>query len=55
MADKYGVLSADFYQSIMAGELAEFDGEPGCHEDFTGWLSWCEMRMDYEQRYRALI
>ncbi len=55
MEDKYGVLSADFYQSMMAGDLAEFDGKPGYHEDFLGWLSWYEMRVDYEQRYRELI
>jgi len=55
LEDKYGVLSPDFYQAMMAGELSEFDGEPGYHEDFLGWLAWYEMRLDYEQRYRDLL
>ncbi len=48
LEDKYGVLSPDFYQAMMAGELSEFDGEPGYHEDFLGWLAWYEMRLDME-------
>jgi len=55
LEDKYGVLSAEFYQAMMVGELSEFDGEPGYHEDFLGWLAWYEMRLDYEQRYRELL
>jgi len=52
---KYGVLSPEFYQAMMAGELAEFDGKPGYHDDFLSWLAWYEVRLDYEQRYRDLL
>ena len=40
---------------MMSGELSEFDGEPGYHEDFSSWLAWYETRQDHEQRYRELI
>jgi len=55
MEDKYSVLSPDFYQAMMSGELSEFDGEPGYHEDFLSWLAWHEMRLDYEQRYHEML
>lgn len=55
LEDRYGVLSSDFYHAIMSGELSEFDGEPGYHEDFLSWLAWYEMRLEYEQRYRELL
>jgi len=48
LEDKYGMLSPDFYQAMMAGELSEFDGELGYHEDFLGWLAWYEMRLGME-------
>ena len=55
LESRYGVLSADFYQAMLSGELSEFDGEPGYHEDLIGWLAWYEMRQDCEQRYRDTL
>lgn len=55
LENKYSVLSADFYEAMMAGDLSEFDGEPGYHEDFLSWLAWYESRRSHEHHYRELI
>jgi len=55
LEDKYKVLSPDFYKAMMAGELEEFDGEPGYHNDFIHWLGLYEGKQALEQQYRNLL
>ena len=35
--EKYGILSEDFYNALMAGELAEYDEYDETRADFTRW------------------
>lgn len=35
--EKYGVPSEDFYASLMAGELAEYDTHDETRGDFSRW------------------
>ena len=48
---KFGVKSSDFYQSIMTGELDEFDALDEYRMEFVEWLalykSWMSLGPDY--------
>ncbi len=35
--EKYGVLSADFYAALVAGQLAEYDAYAETRADFSRW------------------
>lgn len=35
--EKYGVLSYDFYQALMSGQLAEYDEFDETRADFSRW------------------
>lgn len=35
--EKYGVLSEDFYKSLMAGKLGEYDAYDETRTDFSRW------------------
>jgi hypothetical protein len=47
---KYGVRSEFFFDAYSNGWLDD-DGNP----DFAEWAGFCKIKLDREQRYRALI
>jgi hypothetical protein len=47
---KYGVRSEFFFDAYSNGWLDD-DGNP----DFAEWAGFCKLKLDREQRYRALI
>ena len=50
--EKYGILSQDFYDALMAGKLARFDEYDETRTDFTRWKgiyeTWLRRKRDYE-------
>ena len=35
--EKYGILSADFYQALMSGQLSQYDDFDETRTDFSRW------------------
>jgi len=35
--EKYGILSADFYNALMAGRLSQYDDRDETRNDFSRW------------------
>jgi hypothetical protein len=54
--EKYGILSEDFYNALMAGELAEYDEYDETRADFTRWKgiyeTWLRRKEAYEVQLR---
>jgi len=54
--EKYGVLSDDFYQALMAGELARYDEFDESRVDFSRWKgiyeTWLRRKKAYDERVR---
>jgi hypothetical protein len=52
--EKYGVLSEDFYRSLMAGELARFDEYDESRADFSRWKgiyeTWLRRKAAYAEQ-----
>ena len=52
--EKYGILSQDFYEALMAGELARFDEYDETRADFSRWKglyeTWMRRKRAYEDR-----
>ena len=52
--EKYGILSEDFYNALMAGELAEYDEYDETRADFTRWKgiyeTWLRRKEPFRER-----
>ena len=53
--EKYGVLSADFYAALMAGDLEEYDEYDETRTDFSRWKGIYETWKRRKQAYDQLI
>jgi hypothetical protein len=54
--EKYGILSADFYRALTAGELARFDEYDESRVDFSRWKglyeTWLRRKTAYDECVR---
>ena len=54
--EKYGVLSADFYRALTAGELARYDEFDESRVDFSRWKglyeTWLRRKTAYDERVK---
>ena len=52
--EKYGILSADFYDALMSGKLAEYDAYDETRADFSRWKgiyeTWLRRKQAYTQQ-----
>jgi len=53
--EKYGVLSEDFYNGLMAGELEQYDAYDETRADFSRWKGIYETWMRRKKAYRTQI
>ncbi len=53
--EKYGVLSEDFYNALMAGKLAEYDAYDETRADFSRWKGIYETWQRRKQTYRQKL
>jgi hypothetical protein len=53
--EKYGVLSEDFYNALMAGKLAEYDAYDETRADFSRWKGIYETWKRRKEAYRRQI
>jgi len=53
--EKYGVLSGDFYDALMSGELARYDDYDETRADFSRWKGIYETWLRREQAYAMQI
>ncbi len=53
--EKYGVLSEDFYNALMAGELERYDAYDETRADFSRWKGIYETWMRRKKAYRTQI
>lgn len=53
--EKYGVLSEDFYNALMAGELEQYDAYDETRADFSRWKGIYETWMRRKKTYRTQI
>jgi len=53
--EKYGVLSEDFYNALMAGELEQYDAYDETRVDFSRWKGIYETWMRRKKTYRTQI
>jgi hypothetical protein len=56
--EKYGVLSADFYQALMSGKLERFDEYDETRADFSRWKgiyeTWFRRYQSYMDKIKRL-
>jgi hypothetical protein len=54
--EKYGILSRDFYQALMAGELSRYDEFDETRTDFSRWKglfeTWLRRQKAYEEQLK---
>ncbi|MGE0886999.1 MAG: hypothetical protein AB7P14_26045 [Blastocatellales bacterium] len=54
--EKYGVLSEDFYQALMAGELEKYDEFDETRADFSRWAgmyeTWQRRKKAYDKQIK---
>ncbi len=54
--EKYGVLSEDFHNALMAGELEQYDAYDETRADFSRWKgiyeTWLRRKEDYTKKIR---
>jgi len=54
--EKYGILSADFYEALLTGKLAEYDEYDETRADFSRWKgiyeTWLRRKQTYTQQIR---
>jgi len=54
--EKYGILSADFYDALMAGKLTDYDAYDETRADFSRWKgiyeTWLRRKQAYAQQIR---
>ena len=52
--EKYGVLSADFYDALMAGKFAQYDAFDETRADFSRWKgiyeTWLRRKEEYTKQ-----
>jgi hypothetical protein len=53
--EKYGILSADFYAALMAGELAGYDAYDETRADFSRWKGIYETWLRRKDAYMRQI
>ena len=53
--EKYGVLSADFYDALMSGKLADYDAYDETRADFSRWKGIYETWLRRERAYAQQI
>ena len=53
--EKYGVLSEDFYNALMTGELEQYDDYDETRADFSRWKGIYETWMRRKKAYRKQI
>ena len=53
--EKYGILSADFYNALMAGQLERFDDYDETRTDFSRWKGIYETWLRRHQSYAGQI
>ena len=53
--EKYGVLSDDFYQALMAGKLEAYDEYEETRNDFSRWKGLYETWQRRKQKYDARV
>jgi len=53
--EKYGVLSADFYDALMSGKLADYDAYDETRSDFSRWKGIYETWLRRERAYAQQI
>lgn len=53
--EKYGVLSEDFYNALMAGELSDYDAYDETRNDFSRWKGIYETWSRRKKAYRKQI
>lgn len=53
--EKYGVLSEDFYNALMAGKLAEYGAYDETRADFSRWKGIYETWRRRREAYRRQI
>jgi hypothetical protein len=53
--EKYGVLSEDFYNALMAGNLAEYDAYDETRTDFSRWKGIYETWQRRKEAYRKQL
>jgi len=53
--EKYGVLSEDFYNALMSGELEQYDAYDETRTDFSKWKGIYETWMRRKEAYRKQI
>jgi hypothetical protein len=56
--EKYGVLSEDFYNALMAGELERYDDFDETRADFSKWKgiyeTWLRRKRAYSEQIKKL-
>lgn len=53
--EKYGILSEDFYDALMAGELANYDAYDETRADFSRWKGIFETWRRRKEAYRQQL
>ena len=53
--EKYGVLSQDFYDALMSGELARYDAYDETRADFSRWKGIYETWLRRKKAYTRQI
>jgi hypothetical protein len=53
--EKYGILSADFYAALMAGELGAYDAYDETRADFSRWKGIYETWLRRKDAYARQI
>ena len=53
--EKYGVLSEDFYQALISGQLEQYDEYDETRTDFSRWKGIYETWHRRKQKYDAQI
>ena len=51
---KYGVLSDEFHQAFVSGELSEFDAYDEYRMEFLEWAALYQTRQKLEEKYQRL-
>lgn len=50
----YGILSDEFYQAFISGELSEFDAYDEYRMEFLEWAALYQTRQKLEEKYQRL-
>jgi hypothetical protein len=57
--EKYGILSEDFYQALMAGKLERYDEYDETRSDFSRWKgiyeTWQRRKRKYDDQMKERV